>query len=160
MITLYNSLVGSVRQSPAARPVEQSGFIRVFYYLRRGYKVLSFMACMIVGETFERLIRMNDRLDVAVSWEGPNPRPGDCHPMFPRCLLLSTSVRPPFLFSRCFSHSLTSPSSFLPFAFSVPLLLVSASVTHHLAAPPDYCLFTDSRRKKLLSEEASPRISN
>lgn len=76
------------------------------------------MVCMIVGETFKRLIRMNDRLDVTVSWEGPNPRPGDCRLMLPR-LLSFYLVLSPFLFSRRFSHSLTSLSS------SFHLVLVS-----------------------------------
>lgn len=100
-------------------------FIRVFYYLRRGYKAASFMVCMIVDETFKRLIRrMNDRLDVTVSWEGQNPRPGDCRLMLSR-LLSFYLVLSPFLFSWRFSHSLSS--LFLPpVGFSSSCLLLSS----------------------------------
>lgn len=128
MTMLYGSLVNFVRWGLAARrrPTE---FIRVFYYLRHGYKAVSFIACVIVGETFKRLIRMNDRLDVAVSWEGPNTRPGDCRLMFPRLLALRL-VLSPRLFSRCFSHSLASlRSSFLP-TLSIPLLPVSSCLRY------------------------------
>lgn len=73
---------------------------------------------MIVGETFKWLIRMNDRLDVAVWWEGPNPRPGDCHPMFPRCLSLSPPCplsHSPLSMFLAFAHSSPSPPVFSPF---------------------------------------------
>lgn len=90
------------------------------------------MVCMIVGETFKRLIRMNDRLDVTVSWEGPNPRPGDCRLMLPRFLSFYF-VLSPFLFFQRFSHLLLSPRPFSSYRLpSSCLLLSSLRITFRL----------------------------